>query len=406
MIRTVALLLGLLLAAGGCRSLTGRSAGQWIDDAAITARVKARLAAERAVNLTRIHVDTYESTVYLTGGVPNAQAKHRAEEIARSVPQVALVVNNLHVVGAAESASPPSETGALPAVLARAGALARLELDGGLPGWTRYAGFDAAGRRIATIFMVPAAVLTERGVAGLAADAAVEHVGVYPDGPRAYVVLWHRLPVAPVARPDSEGRATDGAGRAAAPAPAPGSGEPRGASGAGAPGGAGGTAEPRGSGAPDVVGVPDGAGRAPTPNGGGARLPGAAEGPPLDVRGRVEHHVREANRLAAHFETVLAGDCPHAGPAEWEAFLDGEVERLGLLVAHVEEAWAEARATQDDEVRRIAKAPRRRLGEARALAAKLEACARSNGSAFDALAVWRQVQQDLPRRRAEIALPK
>lgn len=364
MIRGAALLLALLLAAGGCRSLTGRSAGQWIDDAAITARVKARLAAERAVNLTRIHVDTYESTVYLTGGVPSVEAKRRAEEIARAVPQVALVVNNLHVVGATEAASPPSETGALPAVLARAGALARLEFDGGLPGWTRYAGLDAAGRRIATIFMVPAAVLTERGLAGLSADAPVEHVGIYPDGPRAYVVLWHRLPAAPAARPHPEG----GRPGEAEPAPPPG----------------------------------PGAGNGTDPS----RPPSAVEGPPVDVRARVEHHVREANRLAAHFETVLAAECPHAGPAEWQAFLDGEVERLERLAAHVEEAWAEARATQDDEIRRMAKAPRRRLREARALAAKLEACARDNGAAFDAPAIWRQVQQDLPRRRAEVALPK
>ncbi|HXG04771.1 MAG TPA: BON domain-containing protein [Candidatus Binatia bacterium] len=365
MIRAAVLLLALLLAAGGCRSLTGRSAGQWLDDTAITARVKARLAAERAVNLTRIHVDTYESTVYLTGGVPSAEAKQRAEEIARSVPQVALVVNNLHVVGAAEAASPPSESGALPVVLARAGPLARLELDQGPPGWTRYVGLDASGRRVATVFMVPASVLTERGIAGLTAEAPVEHVGVYPDGPRAYVVLWH--PPGAVAAARLESRAADVARPAASP-PTTGSGEPDGV--------------------------------------GGQRTPGEDARLPADVRGRVEHHVREANRLAASFEAVLAGGCPRTGPAEWQAFLDGEVERLGRLVAHVEEAWAEARTSPDDEIRRLAKAPRRRLREAHALATKLEACARANGTAFDALAVWRQVQQEIPRRRAEIALPR
>jgi hypothetical protein len=367
MIRAAVLLLALLLAAGGCRSLTGRSAGQWLDDTAITARVKARLAAERAVNLTRIHVDTYESTVYLTGGVPSVEAKQRAEEIVRSVPQVALVVNNLHVVGAAEAASPPSESGALPVVLARAGPLARLELDQGPPGWTRYIGLDAAGRRVATVFMVPASVLLERGIAGLSAEAPVEHVGVYPDGPRAYVVLWHPPAAVATARPRLEGPTLDVARPAASPSST-------------------------GSGEPDGVG--------------GRRTPGEDARSPADVRGRVEHHVREANRLAASFEAVLAGGCPRTGPAEWQAFLDGEVERLGRLVAHVEEAWAEARTSPDDEIRRLAKAPRRRLQEVRALATKLEACARANGTAFDALAVWRQVQQEIARRRAEIALPR
>jgi hypothetical protein len=366
MIRAGFLLLALLLAAGGCRSLTGRSASQWLDDAAITARVKARLAAERAVNLTRIHVDTYESTVYLTGGVPSAEAKRRAEEIARSVAQVALVVNNLHVVGAAEAASPPSEPGALPAVLARAGPLARLELDPGAPGWARYVGLDASGRRVATVFMVPAAVLVERGIAGLSGEAPVEHVGVYPDGPRAYVVLWHP-PAAAIGRPRPESSAADSARPAASP-PSTGSDESVGA--------------------------------------GGRRTPGEEVRPPGEVRSRVEHHVREADRLAASFEAALSGECPRTGPVEWQAFLDGEVERLGRLVAHVEEAWAEARTTQDDEIRRLAKAPRRRLREARALAAKLEACARANGATFDALAVWQQVQQDIPRRRAEVALPR
>lgn len=112
------------------------------------------------------------------------------------------------------AASPPSEPSGVPAVLVRAGGLARLDLDGGRPGWTRYAGFDQAGRRAATVFMVPAAVLTEQGVAGLTADAPVEHVGVYPDGPRAWVVLWHRATVVPAAgaRPEGSGPRGEGPG--------------------------------------------------------------------------------------------------------------------------------------------------------------------------------------------------
>jgi hypothetical protein len=145
--------------------------------------------------------------------VASVQAKQQAEAIARSVPQVALVVNNLHVIGAPAAALPPSEPRGVPAVLARAGGLARLELDGGLPGWSRYAGFDAAGRRVATVFVVPTMVLTDQGVAGLRADAPVEHVGVYPDGPRAWVVLWHRATVVPASRPRAEGPGDDARAR-------------------------------------------------------------------------------------------------------------------------------------------------------------------------------------------------
>jgi hyperosmotically inducible protein len=92
------LVLTLLMAvASGCTSMTGKSAGENVDDAAITAQVKSKLAAEKMATLTKVDVDTNKGTVYLTGNVENATVKARATEIARAVSGVRDVVNNLTV---------------------------------------------------------------------------------------------------------------------------------------------------------------------------------------------------------------------------------------------------------------------------------------------------------------------
>ena len=85
MIRLTALVVAAALAFGGCGALTGRPVETWAQDRGLTARVKARLAAMEPRTLTRIHVDTYENIVYLTGGVANVG--HRALR-ARSATEI------------------------------------------------------------------------------------------------------------------------------------------------------------------------------------------------------------------------------------------------------------------------------------------------------------------------------
>jgi hypothetical protein len=137
-----------------------------------------------------------------------------------------------------------------------------------------------------------------------------------------------------------------------------------------------------------------------------AALAREPERPPEEARARMEHHLREVGEIAAYFESVMLGDCPRfASPGEWDAYLDGEIDRVVLLVAHLEQAWIEAKRTGDDDVRRAAKAPRKRVDEARALLDKLSGCAEDNGAALAPMAVWRRVERAVPRRQAEIALP-
>jgi hyperosmotically inducible protein len=95
--RSMLVLAMVVAVTAGCTAMTGKSAGENVDDATITASVKTKLAAEKPATLTKVDVDTNKGTVYLTGNVQNATIKARATELARSVSGVREVVNNLQV---------------------------------------------------------------------------------------------------------------------------------------------------------------------------------------------------------------------------------------------------------------------------------------------------------------------
>ena len=109
------LLATLAVVASGC-SLSGPPARRFVDDATISSRVKQRLARAFPA-LARIGVDTFEATVYLNGPVDSEDEKRVAEELARDVDDVELVVSNLHVPRPTPSASalPTAVAGDTPA---------------------------------------------------------------------------------------------------------------------------------------------------------------------------------------------------------------------------------------------------------------------------------------------------
>jgi osmotically-inducible protein OsmY len=80
-----------------CESMTGRTTGQTIDDATITASVQGKLTADKASNFSRIDVDTNRSVVTLNGVVRTVEDKSRAEDLARQVTGVSKVNNNLQI---------------------------------------------------------------------------------------------------------------------------------------------------------------------------------------------------------------------------------------------------------------------------------------------------------------------
>jgi hyperosmotically inducible protein len=95
--RHIAAVALLAVALSGCQAMTGRTAGQNVDDARISTAVQATLTSDKASNFTRIDVDTTNGVVYLNGTVQSSEQKARAEQLAGRVDGVKKVVNNLQV---------------------------------------------------------------------------------------------------------------------------------------------------------------------------------------------------------------------------------------------------------------------------------------------------------------------
>jgi hyperosmotically inducible protein len=86
-----------ILSLAGCQAMTGKTAGQNVDDATLTSSVKTKLAADKLSSLTRVDVDTNNGTVSLNGVVESSDQKARAQELASQVNGVNKVINNLQV---------------------------------------------------------------------------------------------------------------------------------------------------------------------------------------------------------------------------------------------------------------------------------------------------------------------
>jgi osmotically-inducible protein OsmY len=91
----VCLALVLALSLGACSST--KSAGTQVDDAAITATVKAKLAADGDINPFNIDVDANEGVVTLQGRVAKEEARTKAEQLARNTDGVTRVINLIKV---------------------------------------------------------------------------------------------------------------------------------------------------------------------------------------------------------------------------------------------------------------------------------------------------------------------
>ena len=85
----------VLLSCAGSR--TRESTGEYIDDSAITTKVKAALLAEPGIRSYQISVETFKGVVQLSGFVDTQQQKDKAAEIARRVDGVSSVKNNIIV---------------------------------------------------------------------------------------------------------------------------------------------------------------------------------------------------------------------------------------------------------------------------------------------------------------------
>jgi osmotically-inducible protein OsmY len=90
--------LSLVFGAAGCAVTSGQSSvGQYVDDATITTRVKARMAKDPAVSAMRINVDTLNGVVQLSGFATSEAERAEAGRLVRDVPDVKDVRNNIAV---------------------------------------------------------------------------------------------------------------------------------------------------------------------------------------------------------------------------------------------------------------------------------------------------------------------
>jgi osmotically-inducible protein OsmY len=80
----------------GCAG-AGQTTGEFVDDSTVTTKVKTKLYADADTSGWDIHVTTEKGVVVLSGTVKSSKEKSRAGEIARAVPGVKSVVNNLAV---------------------------------------------------------------------------------------------------------------------------------------------------------------------------------------------------------------------------------------------------------------------------------------------------------------------
>lgn len=75
-------------------------AGEYLDDTAITAKVKAEITTDPVLKMFQITVTTTKGVVRLSGVVDSQQSLDRALEITRKVKGVQVTENNLVVKGA------------------------------------------------------------------------------------------------------------------------------------------------------------------------------------------------------------------------------------------------------------------------------------------------------------------
>jgi len=97
-ILTASLLALACLTTAGCAVTSGQSTvGQYVDDATVATRVKARFAEDTQVSAMRIQVEALKGLVQLAGFATSQAEKDRAGQLARSTPDVKEVRNNIIV---------------------------------------------------------------------------------------------------------------------------------------------------------------------------------------------------------------------------------------------------------------------------------------------------------------------
>lgn len=88
-----------LSAMTGCAATpTMESTGEFVDDAAITAKVKGAIWDQPTLKMFEIHVETFKGTVRLSGIAGSPSTIDKAGEVARGVSGVKSVQNDMRLM--------------------------------------------------------------------------------------------------------------------------------------------------------------------------------------------------------------------------------------------------------------------------------------------------------------------
>lgn len=98
LIKRIVVVLILAISVTGCAGgKKYESTGEYIDDSAITTKVKASILGDSRLKTLQINVKTFKGVVQLSGFVDSSEMATRAVELARTVKGVKMVNNSLIV---------------------------------------------------------------------------------------------------------------------------------------------------------------------------------------------------------------------------------------------------------------------------------------------------------------------
>jgi len=99
-LRQFATFAGVILVASalGCASTAKQEGtGEYVDDTVITGKVKTAIFAEADLKSAEINVETFKGVVQLSGFVSSKAAEDKAVKVARGVPGVKSVKDDMRV---------------------------------------------------------------------------------------------------------------------------------------------------------------------------------------------------------------------------------------------------------------------------------------------------------------------
>jgi osmotically-inducible protein OsmY len=91
---------GLLISLSACAATgTKESTGQYVDNSVLTAKVKTAIFNEPSLKSSEISVETFKGEVQLSGFVSSIEQTNKAVEVAKGIPGVTSVKNDMRVKG-------------------------------------------------------------------------------------------------------------------------------------------------------------------------------------------------------------------------------------------------------------------------------------------------------------------